>query len=115
MKKNLIVNIFGWYGTIAIVLAYALLSFQFISANNLIYQILNGTGALGIVYISFKDPKILSLEENNTLIIKIIRERIKNVNIEYKKENEPSGWYVDKIYYIALIPAVLVFIYLLIK
>lgn len=51
MKKNLI-EIFGWYGMIAIVLAYALVSFSFISANSIWYQFLNGTGAVGIVIIS---------------------------------------------------------------
>ena len=54
MNKKTIDEIIGWYGTVAIVLAYALLSFGAIASTNLVYQILNGTGALGIVYISFK-------------------------------------------------------------
>ena len=39
----------GWYGTGAILLAYALLSFNFILYTDPTYQILNVTGALGIV------------------------------------------------------------------
>lgn len=54
MKKKIIDEVIGWYGTVAILLAYALLSFGAIASNSLFYQILNGTGALGIVYISFK-------------------------------------------------------------
>ena len=43
----------GWYGTIAILLAYALVSFGVIDAHSLLYQILNITGAGGIAYVSF--------------------------------------------------------------
>lgn len=50
--KNFI-EIFGWYGTIAIVLAYALVSFSILQPTNIAYQLLNGTGALGIVAVSF--------------------------------------------------------------
>ncbi len=65
MNKNLKDEMIGWYGTLAIVSAYALLSFGLIYSNSLIYQILNGTGALGIVYISFKkkayQPAVLNI------------------------------------------------------
>lgn len=53
MKKT-IDELIGWYGTVAIVLAFALVSFEVIPVTNVWYQVLNGTGALGIVYISFK-------------------------------------------------------------
>jgi hypothetical protein len=39
----------GWYGVVAIVLAYVLLSFGIIPADNVWYQALNLTGAIGIV------------------------------------------------------------------
>jgi len=52
MKK--MVEWFGWYGMAAILLAYALVSFSAIDARSLVFQILNGTGALGIVLISFR-------------------------------------------------------------
>jgi hypothetical protein len=51
--KTKIIEIFGWYGTCAIVFAYVLVSFSVIDATNIWYQILNGTGALGIVVVSF--------------------------------------------------------------
>jgi hypothetical protein len=60
-----IAEIFGWYGTFAIILAYALVSFGYLSSSSLIYQLLNCTGALGIVYISFKkkayQPGVLNI------------------------------------------------------
>jgi hypothetical protein len=54
MNKKIVDEIIGWYGAVAIVLAYALLSFGAIAPTDLVYQVLNGTGALGIVYISLK-------------------------------------------------------------
>lgn len=53
MDKSKLIEIFGWYGTVAIVLAYALVSFSILEPTNIWYQILNGTGALGIVVVSF--------------------------------------------------------------
>ncbi len=50
---NKFIELFGWYGTIAIVGAYALVSFSVLEPTNIWYQVLNGTGALGIVAISF--------------------------------------------------------------
>lgn len=47
--RNKLIEIFGWYGTIAIVGAYALVSFSILQPTSIWYQILNGTGALGIV------------------------------------------------------------------
>ena len=51
-KSHILSEILGWYGTVAIISAYALNSFNFISVTNPWYQILNGTGAIGIVIIS---------------------------------------------------------------
>jgi len=56
MHKQLI-EIFGWYGTVAIIGAYALSSFSIIKPDSLIYQLLNLTGALGIVWVSY-DKKV---------------------------------------------------------
>ncbi len=52
MKKTLI-EIFGWYGAIAIILAYGLVSFSVLPSNSIWYQILNGTGAIGILVDAF--------------------------------------------------------------
>lgn len=51
--KNKLFEIIGWYGMLAIVVSYALVSNDIIDAQSLIYQILNGTGALGVLVISF--------------------------------------------------------------
>lgn len=55
MKVKQIINeTIGWYGAVAIVGAFAMVSFEVLAPTSLLYQILNGTGALGIVYIAFK-------------------------------------------------------------
>ncbi|NCN52739.1 hypothetical protein GW943_02945 [Candidatus Parcubacteria bacterium] len=50
---KLFIELFGWYGTAAIVLAYFLVSFSILEPTAFWYQFLNGTGALGIVVLSF--------------------------------------------------------------
>jgi hypothetical protein len=63
--KTVIDEIIGWYGMIAIITAFALVSLEVMAPTNLIFQLLNGTGALGIVYISFKkkayQPGVLNI------------------------------------------------------
>ncbi|MFA6432708.1 MAG: hypothetical protein WCV82_02725 [Candidatus Paceibacterota bacterium] len=63
--KTKLIEIFGWYGTCAIMLAYALVSFSVVTSDSVSYQILNLTGALGIVTVSFhkKDyqPGVLNI------------------------------------------------------
>lgn len=63
-RKN-ITELIGWYGTIAILLAYALVSFKAITSDDLIYQVLNLTGAIGIVLISIakgaRQPAVLNI------------------------------------------------------
>jgi len=43
----------GWYGTAAILGAYAALRFQFLAVG-FWYQLLNATGAAAIIYISYR-------------------------------------------------------------
>lgn len=50
--KKLLIEIAGWYGAAAILVAYALVSFQVITGDSLLFQLLNLTGALGIIVIS---------------------------------------------------------------
>lgn len=63
-KKN-IIEMVGWYGTVAILLAYALVSFKVIESDYILYQLLNLTGALGIVAVSFakgvRQPAVLNI------------------------------------------------------
>jgi len=51
-KKQLFAEIAGWYGAIAILAAYTLVSFKVIPGDGLFFQLLNLTGALGILTIS---------------------------------------------------------------
>lgn len=51
--KQKIDEVIGWYGTVAIVVAYFLVSFGFISGESISFQILNISGALGVLWISF--------------------------------------------------------------
>ena len=77
MNQKIIDEIFGWYGTFAILLAYALVSFNVIPPLSFLYQLLNLTGALGIVYISFKkktyQPGVLNLIWAIVALIAIIK------------------------------------------
>lgn len=50
--KKIIIESFGWIGTIAIVGAYALSSFGVLSTHALLYQVLNIFGSVGIVSVS---------------------------------------------------------------
>ncbi|MGH7928608.1 MAG: CBU_0592 family membrane protein, partial [Candidatus Binatia bacterium] len=48
MKRTLI-EIVGWYGALAIITAYCLVSFQIVEATSTIFQLLNLTGALSLI------------------------------------------------------------------
>ncbi|MFA5742827.1 MAG: hypothetical protein WCX77_02795 [Candidatus Paceibacterota bacterium] len=58
-------EIIGWYGVVAILLAYVLVSFNFAKPDSSIYQILNLTGALGVAVISLMkkayQPAVLNI------------------------------------------------------
>lgn len=64
-KSRLWAEAAGWYGTLAIVLAYILVSFDVVPAGGGAYQFLNLTGALGIIAISaakkVRQPLILNI------------------------------------------------------
>ncbi len=63
--KSNIAEIIGWYGAMAILLAFGLVSFEVLEPISFWYQFLNFTGAMGIAYISFKkqsyQPGVLNL------------------------------------------------------
>ncbi len=57
-RTQLLAEIAGWYGTAAILLAYILVSFNAISGNDITFQLLNLTGAIGFIIIaSYKKVK----------------------------------------------------------
>jgi len=65
MNKKVVDEAIGWIGTLAVVLSYALLSFGVMTSASFSYQAMNGLGALGIIYISFKkkayQPGVLNI------------------------------------------------------
>lgn len=48
MRRGLFISWLGWYGVVATILAYALVSALILSPTNLWYQGLNFTGAIGV-------------------------------------------------------------------
>jgi len=75
MKSHLI-EIVGWYGVVAIMVAYVLVSFSVIVPTGLIYQILNFTGAFGITVETYRkkdyQPFWLNLVWTTVALIAII-------------------------------------------
>lgn len=57
MKLN-VYELFGWYGVLAILAAYISNSFHLTSSSSLLYQVLNFTGAIGIIIDAYKDKNI---------------------------------------------------------
>lgn len=70
-------NLAGWYGVMAILLAYTLLSFKALTPDSLPYQLLNLTGALGIMYEAYykKDtqPVVLNVVWAVVALVAIFR------------------------------------------
>lgn len=52
MNKGTLANIAGWYGAIAVIVAYGLVSFSLITSDGMVFQLLNLTGALGLLAIA---------------------------------------------------------------
>jgi hypothetical protein len=67
----------GWYGVVAIVSAYALVSFSVLPSNSVWYQLLNGTGAIGIVIESWNkrayQPAVLNVIWTVIAVISMVR------------------------------------------
>lgn len=74
---RVITEVVGWYGTVAIIGAYGLSSFGLISPHNMWYQLLNLTGALGIVVISLTkkayQPAVLNIIWTIIALIAIVQ------------------------------------------
>ena len=81
MKKisntQLFAEIAGWYGAMAILAAYALVSFSIIEGSGLWFQLLNLTGALGIIAIStykkVKQSIVLNIFWSLVAIVALVR------------------------------------------
>ena len=77
IKPSKFTEICGWYGMVALILAYALVSFNIIMANGIIFQLLNLTGSVGLM-IDATARKVIQLALLNVFwaligIITIIR------------------------------------------
>lgn len=76
-KRNLFAEIAGWYGALAIITAYALVSFELINSNGLAYQLLNLTGAIGVIIIAIhkrvKQSIVLNVFWSLVAIIALVR------------------------------------------
>jgi hypothetical protein len=53
VNKNLLYEILGWYGVIAVIVAYVFLNLEAFTAESLFYQFLNFSGGIGIMIIAF--------------------------------------------------------------
>jgi hypothetical protein len=51
---SLAADVAGWYGTAAILGAYALSSFEILRPRDRLYQLLNLTGALGVAWVCWE-------------------------------------------------------------
>ena len=60
-KQNIVAETAGWYGTAAILLAYALVSFGAVSSDSAVFQLLNLTGAIGIIVIALNKKVMQSV------------------------------------------------------
>jgi hypothetical protein len=63
--KTKLASWLGWYGVLAILAAYALVSFEVVEVKSYAYQLLNLSGALGIVVVAAakkdRQPVVLNL------------------------------------------------------
>jgi uncharacterized membrane protein len=75
--KQKVTETIGWYGVLAILVAYTLVTFNVIHAKSYPYQILNLTGALGLVFEAAskkdKQPAVLNVVWALVAVIAIIQ------------------------------------------
>lgn len=62
--RTILIEALGWYGAASVLFAYTLVSFNIISPHGWLYQLLNFTGASGVLVISYmkqaKQPALLN-------------------------------------------------------
>lgn len=66
---NTKIEIIGWYGPLAIITAFALVSFGVIEARSYVFQLLNLTGALSILAISLSKKVYQSVALNGFMAL----------------------------------------------
>ena len=61
IKPSKFTEICGWYGAISLILAYALASFMIIPADGMLFQLLNLTGAIGLMIVTMAKNVVQSV------------------------------------------------------
>lgn len=56
--KEKITEFLGWYGIVAILVAYILISVGYFNSESLWYQLFNFTGAIGVIVDAWQDRNI---------------------------------------------------------
>jgi hypothetical protein len=82
--KNIIFDILGWYGAVAELSAYILVSAGVVSPRHIIYQLLNLTGAFGLGAICYHKRTYQPLFVNSVWFVIAIIE-ITNIAFIYFK------------------------------
>lgn len=52
IKAGKFAEVCGWYGMIALIVAYFLVSFSWITGDGIVYQLLNLTGGIGLLIVA---------------------------------------------------------------
>jgi len=75
--REKVTEILGWYGVVAVIGAYALLSLNIINSDSLLFQGLNLTGAIVIVIDALEDkntqPAVLNIIWAIIAIVAIVK------------------------------------------
>ncbi len=61
LKPMWFTEVAGWYGMIALIVAYALVSFNLIAADGLPFQLLNLTGGIGLIIVAASKKVVQSV------------------------------------------------------
>ncbi len=76
-KTNVWLEALGWYGTAAVVGAYALVSFNALDNTSVLFQVLNLTGSIGLIAISWhkraSQPAVLNVIWASIALVALIR------------------------------------------
>lgn len=77
MHRNTLIEAIGWYGVVALLLAFALVSFDVLRSSSIWYQLLNLTGAAAIALDAFNQknyqPGVLNVIWGIVALIALVR------------------------------------------
>lgn len=61
IKPTKLTEACGWYGMVAILAAYTLVSFELVNSSGSVFQLLNLTGAIGLIIVAASKGVIQSV------------------------------------------------------